>query len=502
MLNFPMPYPDELLYSTIARAGVRMGITSPKELLDEVFGDRKVVATPDISGYLRAIAEHYPAGAGLSVESLAYRHTLFPLYAPFVPESRRQQCLRLMARSTRGIVHLRLGIAASRIKQPRALRVCRGCVDEQIALYGEPYWKRVWQARGADVCPRHGRLMDTVLLRHSARRHAFVPLSRALIQALRPISPSKADVRVPLHVRELLNLSSRPSPTFDQWSRFYAALAADYGCANGKRMLHGLIMEKVLTRWPQRWLEKMGLSLTDSPTCWLRGIFHRHRKAISYLEHFVVLEAFLKRDWSAQGVLRRVARLPRERHSPSPRFSSQRQMSQEILDRRRIWQAYVEGYGTKFGRILGGGAAYSYLYRNDRAWLLRTNKRHRVNPCRNNSRVNWRQRDQDIYQRLCEIDRTQAKSLDSPRRSRRWYLAQVGCLTSMVNHVSKLPLTEAFLDLFSESVEEYQVRRIRHAMHVLNASGLPLKRWRILRASGLSEARLKKWASRFLKEVE
>ena len=80
MLNFPMPYPDELLYSTIARAGVRMGITSPKELLDEVFGDRKVVATPDISGYLRAIAEHYPAGAGLSVESLGLSaHAFSPL---------------------------------------------------------------------------------------------------------------------------------------------------------------------------------------------------------------------------------------------------------------------------------------------------------------------------------------------------------------------------------------------------------------------------------------
>ena len=48
MHNFPLPHPDELLYSSIARAGVYHGITSPKQLLDEVFGTRAVIATLDL----------------------------------------------------------------------------------------------------------------------------------------------------------------------------------------------------------------------------------------------------------------------------------------------------------------------------------------------------------------------------------------------------------------------------------------------------------------------
>jgi hypothetical protein len=36
MLGFPVPYTEELLYSTIARAGVYDGETSPKQLLDQV----------------------------------------------------------------------------------------------------------------------------------------------------------------------------------------------------------------------------------------------------------------------------------------------------------------------------------------------------------------------------------------------------------------------------------------------------------------------------------
>lgn len=36
MTNVPVPYPNELIYSVIARTGVNEAISSPKQLLDEV----------------------------------------------------------------------------------------------------------------------------------------------------------------------------------------------------------------------------------------------------------------------------------------------------------------------------------------------------------------------------------------------------------------------------------------------------------------------------------
>ncbi|EFX2215017.1 transcriptional antiterminator, partial [Shigella flexneri] len=56
MRNFPVPYSNELIYSTIARAGVYQGIVSPKQLLDEVYGNRKVVATLGLPSHLGVIA--------------------------------------------------------------------------------------------------------------------------------------------------------------------------------------------------------------------------------------------------------------------------------------------------------------------------------------------------------------------------------------------------------------------------------------------------------------
>lgn len=60
MFNFPTPYPDELIYSTVARAGVRLALTSPKQLLDEVFQNRKVSATVDLHLILKKFCTGYP----------------------------------------------------------------------------------------------------------------------------------------------------------------------------------------------------------------------------------------------------------------------------------------------------------------------------------------------------------------------------------------------------------------------------------------------------------
>lgn len=59
MLNFPMPYEQELIYSTVARAGVRLAFESPKQLLDAVFQNRKVIATVDLPCHLNSIVPQY-----------------------------------------------------------------------------------------------------------------------------------------------------------------------------------------------------------------------------------------------------------------------------------------------------------------------------------------------------------------------------------------------------------------------------------------------------------
>ena len=62
----------------------------------------------------------------------------------------------------------------------------------------------------------------------------------------------------------------------------------------------------------------------------------------------------------------------------------------------------------------------------------------------------------------------------------------------------KLPLTKRFLTKYSESVAEYQIRRLSNEYVSLYLQHIKIERWRLLRGSGLSEQRLTPLSQCFL----
>lgn len=173
MHNFPVPYPNELIYSTVARASVYHGITSPKQLLDEIFNNRKVIATLDLPCHLQPLSEQLKNTGRFSLEELIYRHTMFPLYAPFVTELHRVRAIQLMAGRSQGAVHLLLGVAASRVKTDNRLRYCSECLKVQSQQYGETFWQRNWFFPGLNLCSEHGAL-HLFAVGTTEQRHQFM----------------------------------------------------------------------------------------------------------------------------------------------------------------------------------------------------------------------------------------------------------------------------------------------------------------------------------------
>lgn len=501
MLNFPVPYPDELIYSTVARAGVRAGLMSPKQLLDEVFANRKVIATPDLPSHLKKISELYPCSLNLDVTNVIYKHTLFPLYAPFASEDRRLQCIKWMTGQSKGSVHLALGIAASRVKQVRFLRYCPECLAQQISQFGEYYWKRNWQVAGADVCPHHGALHNSRIELHGRHRHQFFALRVNLCGEETGVFGSAEDVCVAERINELLNIPPIESPSLEQWGLFYKQLAEDNGCAKGKKVLHNLVSEKVITRWTKKWLEKEGILPSENfNSCWLKSIFRKHRKSFSYLEHVVVLEALLESEWDFQSVLSNVSSLKPKSIVSCPVEFSEEKPSQEILEMRSSWEAFLKEYGVKKARFSGGAAIYAWLYRNDRAWLMKINGQYRRSSCSENKRVDWEKRDHDVLDELKKIQQMVRNDLEGPRRSRNWYLDELGRKATIETNLDKLPLTVGFFEKNCEFVSDYQIRRIAVALRQLDADCGAKRRWKILRLAGLSDERIRAEAEVYLKE--
>ncbi|MGL6337660.1 MAG: hypothetical protein ACRC80_00800 [Waterburya sp.] len=67
-------------------------------------------------------------------------------------------------------------------------------------------------------------------------------------------------------------------------------------------------------------------------------------------------------------------------------------------------------------------------------------------------------------------------------------------------HLDKLPQTKAYLEKVTETIEDFQIRRIKWAVETLDCQGEEIKEWKILRLAGLREdlsAKVKK----FLEEI-
>ncbi|MFX5121964.1 TnsD family Tn7-like transposition protein [Acinetobacter baumannii] len=502
MLNFPTPYPNELIYSTIARAGIHHAITSPKQLLEEVFADRKVIATIDLPSHLTCLLKHLPPY--YTLENLAYKHTLFPIHALFSPENTRLKCLQWMSHQSKGSIHLALGVAASKVKQISTHRYCRHCLEEQYRQYGEFFWSRVWYIQGANCCNKHKvELSNFLPPAHLNGRHQFVPASFILNLKQLTNPAHELDLIVSRHVDELLKLPPSRSPTFHQWSQFYQCIATRLDFNKGSKHIdHSKIHVAVIKKWDLKWLQQHHLDELKSETSWLKSIFRKHRKSFSYLEHIIVLETFLPKGWTWVAILSEIRQL-----SAKPSNSDipiQKTRFRDILilkEKRNEWMSLIQNYGVKPSRVKNG-ALYAWLYRNDKTWLLTKNKSFHALAVNIPKKVDWSFRDWHMVKRLFNIFYQSLDDLSLPRQSRNWYLKQLPQHSTVEKNLYQLPLTHKFLNTFSEDISSYQIRRITRTIIQFKKMNQHPVNWQLLRHSGLSEERLTDEALKFLNQMK
>lgn len=147
---FPEIYPDELLYSQLARYHARSGNIRYIFTAEELYRHKTV--HPDvefINAYsedaLRCICKQKP------FEQVIEQHTMYPAYARFLPYERRQKAFdHLMQRE--GVWSNDMAIPNS---GKRYLRYCPLCAAEDREQFGETYWHRSHQIQRVQVCPKH-----------------------------------------------------------------------------------------------------------------------------------------------------------------------------------------------------------------------------------------------------------------------------------------------------------------------------------------------------------
>lgn len=291
------------------------------------------------------------------------------------------------------------------------------------------------------------------------------------------------------------------SPTCHQWTSHYKLIAQTSGSNRGHQIQYEAIKQRVIEHWGQQWLSAHGLTVKEEQSCWLRMIFRKHRKSFSYLEHIVVLDAFLSADWLFEDEIKSVFSHPKEPYDSYKVSVRQLVDVSEANIYREKWVRLLRQYGVKQARANSGGAVYAWLYRHDRDWLLDVDKQHRLPTKINNTRVDWKIRDKTVMRALCKIRDDYESDLSKPRRTMKWFLSHIDHASTVEKKLCNLPLTKLFFDKYCETIEDYQIRRITNIINSVPLDRHNWKPWKILRLSGLSEERLREQARRFLELI-
>ncbi|WP_342515622.1 TnsD family Tn7-like transposition protein [Sutcliffiella sp. FSL R7-0096] len=127
---------------------------------------------------------------------------------------------------------------------------------------------------------------------------------------------------------------------------------------------------------------------------------------------------------------------------------------------------------------------YMWLYRNDKEWL----KEHSPKKIRIKSKgsiIDWEQRDIQIE----ELAKSIVKDILNEKKIQRVTKNEVGRRMGRINllykNMHKLPKTKFILENGLESIEEFQMRRIKNVVKKLMLNRGVVKEWEVIREAGL-----------------
>lgn len=499
LTHFPIAQRDEMLTSVLARFIRQMGIKDDKVALDILFGNRKVVPSPFLQGHLEQLVQHVGNVWRCSPRKIIEQHTHLPLFRLFLSSHRYSTLESDLIHSSANPSVTRAGIPASLVQWPLSYKICPQCWNSQLASLGFTYWQRLFQSPGVMACPEHRcSLIDTRLPIRSPRRHCLVG-SYCYREAPQLSECANANELKLAEMVEWLFNSDLSFVSLEQWTHYYQWVAREQGVMKGAKIDHKGIASLVSNMWSDEWMQQQGLQLYGENT-WLTAMFRKHRRVFSYLQHFVVWLSLGRKSVNLAEDVYRARKFSTMGSSGSLIMTVKNHANRDV--RREKWLKLRESkklYSLKQLReTVFGARLYSWLYRYDRYWL----NFHKPSPIKNykNKRVNWHDRDLHLVKELIAIKNTTEEHLDDPRRSKSWFSMKVGRKSLFEKKANKLPLCSLFFDRYSESIEEYQTRRLSRVMvQLIECNDVLRPMCEIERLAGLSRTRSRKPAREILR---
>jgi len=484
---FPKANEDELITGIIARAIDNYGLDDDRGALRLLFGNQNVVPNSFMQGHIRELlSQVYPLW-NVSPEQLISKHTILPIFRPFINELHYQKILdNLIMGSTNSSAN-RSGINASLLNWRSNYYICPVCWDEQKISLGYAYWGRLFQLPGVNCCLKHRcELINTGMSLTPAKKHHFVSTKEYTKPMLEMKKATRRDFILANSVSQLLTLDL---PAVEDWTGYYKDLAFNNGYTTGSKIDHKTIAKLIEHYWGKEWLSDQGLAINEERS-WLLDIFRKHRKSFSFVQHLIVWQAFEDKELDVKSICKKAKRLSLPKNATHKYKQCE---NTDILKKYRgEWLALLESHSRyslkELRQLKDGKRLYSWLYRFDNSFL-QENKPETQKVYVNN-RVNWKQRDLALVRQLIKIEKKTLFDITGVRWSRAWFSNQIDCKSLIDRKLEKLPLCKLFFTKYAETLEEFQIRRLAIVCsELIENFDFEKERWEIERLAGLSKDR-------------
>lgn len=292
---FTNPYPNELLYSAIARYHFYSGNLDCKDTLEELFGSRSVIPSVEIGSYFSVLVEKL--GPHYSVESLLANHTIYPYYASFLSKARQQEILQDVLQDGQAL-YTRLGIIAGSVCKKDGLYYCAECAKADNAQYGEPYIHREHQLQGIDYCPHHEVPLSKYPATTDSRiQYVRFELKHMNLMAIYGIYSYK-DVAVTIakQAYQLLQLPLHKLSREIISSKYRALLRERNLITASSRVQQKELYQAVRSHFPIDFLKRYESELNEKyEHNWLKVLLRNSKRHVHPLRHLFLLH-FLQQD--------------------------------------------------------------------------------------------------------------------------------------------------------------------------------------------------------------
>lgn len=153
MIGFmPQIYPDELVYSMLARYYVYSGYSAYIDAADDLFSNKRTRPVPEFINAISVEAKQMILKQH-TIEYLIENHTMFPAYGRFLSKERKNNSFQSLVNCDGKYMNMLYMPAGSH--SVKYLRWCPECARADRKLHGETYWHRLHQIFGMDICPIH-----------------------------------------------------------------------------------------------------------------------------------------------------------------------------------------------------------------------------------------------------------------------------------------------------------------------------------------------------------